>query len=129
MFRLPVGRLVSFVKGFGKRSVRRSGRPSGCDRPLSRWRCFPRVEELEGRIVPANPAANIDQWASGGIVDTVPTWQNGNLNANNSTYFEGDSVPFRGVLTNLVSGHSYSIEVNWDTTESSGTHAYDYITS
>ena len=48
-------------------------------------------------VVPLAPAAgslnvNLDQCAN----DTTPcTWQNGDLNGNNSAYAEGDVVPFR----------------------------------
>src|SRR5262245_60421167 len=57
-----------------------------------------RLEALEDRWVPANPTVNLDQWAD------LPTasWQNGNLGASNSLYAEGQFVPFRLVMTNLV---------------------------
>jgi hypothetical protein len=66
---------------------------------------------------------DLDQWANDDVA-----WQNGNINENNATYSEGDVVPFHYVISGLTAGHSYSIGIEWDTTENSGAHAYDYIT-
>src|SRR4051794_17504444 len=53
----------------------------------------------------ANPAANIDQCRNGTIAAPEQcinnAWENGNLGEQNSHYREGDSVPFRAVLTDL----------------------------
>src|SRR5262245_50145257 len=97
-----------------RRASQRAGPPA---------RSCPRLEPLEDRWVPANPAVNLDQWAD------LPTafWQNGNLNPQNSLYAEGQFVPFRLKMENLVPNHVYTVSVQWDTTESSSTHAYDYI--
>src|SRR5947208_2537914 len=81
----------------------------------------------------ANPAANIDQCRNGQITAPVPcagdAWVNGNLGPENSHYREGDSVPFRAVLTNLdTSATSHTLTIQYDTLQS-GTHAYDYLTS
>jgi uncharacterized repeat protein (TIGR01451 family) len=82
----------------------------------------------------ANPAANIDQCRNGTIDAPVQcinsAWQNGNLGETNSHYREGDSVPFRAVLTNLddSAGNSHTLVIQYDTLQS-GTHAYDYLTS
>jgi uncharacterized repeat protein (TIGR01451 family) len=82
----------------------------------------------------ANPAANIDQCRNGQITAPVQcidnAWQNGNLGPENSHYREGDSVPFRAVLTNLdaSAGNTHTLVIQYDTLQS-GKHAYDYLTS
>ncbi len=82
----------------------------------------------------ANPAANIDQCRNGQITAPVQcidnAWQNGNLGAENSHYREGDSVPFRAVLTNLdaSAGNTHTLVIQYDTLQG-GKHAYDYLTS
>jgi uncharacterized repeat protein (TIGR01451 family) len=82
----------------------------------------------------ANPAANIDQCRNGQITAPVQcidnAWQNGNLGAENSHYREGDSVPFRAVLTDLdaSAGNTHTLVIQYDTIQS-GKHAYDYLTS
>src|SRR5438093_1099457 len=51
-------------------------------------------------------AANIDQCANGQkptpVVCAGAQWQNGNLNAQNSHYGEGDTVPYRIKFTGLA---------------------------
>ncbi|HEU5212912.1 MAG TPA: hypothetical protein VFU10_09110, partial [Gaiellaceae bacterium] len=84
----------------------------------------------------ANPSANLDQCAndpapspsSDGCDTNANQWVNGNLGASKSFYLEGDSIPYRIGMDNLVSGSSHAITIEWDTTKSS-THALDYITS
>lgn len=59
-------------------------------------------------------------------------WVNGNLNATKAHYLEGDSVPYRMVFTDLsttAGTNLYTTTIEWDTTESSGKHGIDYITS
>src|ERR1044071_8113887 len=73
---------------------------------------------------PASAAASMDtdQCANGAPIDTAncntdaSDWQNGNLNSQNSTYREGESVPYRAKFTELTVGASYFIEVKYDTT-------------
>ena len=55
-------------------------------------------------------------------------WINGNLNANNSTYHEGDSTVQRAWLTGFAPGSSHSITFQYGTTKG-GKHAYDYLTT
>ena len=55
-------------------------------------------------------------------------WQNGNLGQSNSSYFEGDSVPYRATFSGLTIGETYSLLLEWDTTQS-GKHAIDTLTS
>src|SRR5438046_140055 len=89
-----------------------------------------------GVVFAAPPAADIDQCAngpsSGPLVCTGAQWQNGNLNINNSHYREGDSVPFRIKLTDMVPGQTYSVTINWQMLNAASpndAHAYDYLTS
>jgi uncharacterized repeat protein (TIGR01451 family) len=82
----------------------------------------------------ANEAANIDQCRNGTFSDPVQcidnAWQNGNLGPENSHYREGDSVPFRAILTNLdaSAGNTHTLVIQYDTLQN-GKHAYDYLTS
>src|SRR5439155_7537961 len=80
----------------------------------------------------ASEGANIDQCANGTFAAPQQCagaqWQNGNLNENNSHYREGDTVPFRIKLTDLVPGTAYSVTIQWQYLNSDK-HAYDYITS
>lgn len=73
-----------------------------------------------------NPSADLDQWGN----DAPASWQNGNLNDNQATYFEGDSVPYRMKFDNLATGggNPHTVTIEWDTTKS-GKHALDYLTS
>lgn len=82
-------------------------------------------------------SANLDQCANGAF-DTDPPdptpcrdtdWQNGSLNQQHAHYLEGDSVPYRAVLTDLTVGETYTLTIEWDATVSSGKHALDYLTS
>ncbi|GAB4470679.1 MAG: hypothetical protein Kow0088_03780 [Anaerolineales bacterium] len=61
---------------------------------------------------------------SGGDTD-VCDWTNGAIQANNSTYFEGDVVPQRLVITGLSEGE-HTLTLKWQTTKD-GKHAYDYL--
>src|SRR5262249_232614 len=77
--------------------------------------------------------ANLDDWSDGKAPDALSgtkndTWGNGDLNPQNSHYFEGDVVPFRLTFTGLASNTSYSITLSYDTTKA-GTHAFDYLAS
>ena len=82
-----------------------------------------------------NPSADLDQCANGGVgslpvVCSGAAWQNGNLGQSQAHYFEGDSVPYRLRFGNLTSGSSYTVTIEYDTTENSGAkHALDYLTS
>jgi hypothetical protein len=79
--------------------------------------------QLTAQTTFTDSAANLDQWAN------LPTgsWVNGNLGASKSSYFEGNSVPYRITMSGLpLTSHTITIE--WDTTKS-GKHALDYLTS
>jgi len=80
----------------------------------------------------AKPSLDLEQCANlGTTCDTAHSsnWQTGNLGSSNSAYPEGDSVPFRSVISGLTSGKTYLVSLEWDSTENGGHHAYDYITS
>jgi hypothetical protein len=84
----------------------------------------------------AKAAVQIDQWSDGEAPDLPVSsgaqkdqWQNGNLGAQQAHYNEGESVPYRNVFTGLNPGVIYTIVIEWDTTENSGKHALDYLTT
>lgn len=92
-----------------------------------------RVNKLQSLL--PNPAADLDQCANGGVGSPPVTcsgaaWQNGNLNHTQAHYREGESVPYRLKFSNLSAGSSYTVTIEYDTTEQSGAkHAIDYLTS
>ncbi len=77
-----------------------------------------------------NASANLDQWQNGPITSLDPTkdaWVNGNLNQNNSHYFEGDYVPYRTTFSQVQTGSKYWVQIEWDTTQGANKHSEDYI--
>ena len=56
------------------------------------------------------------------------SWQTGDLNQSNSSYAEGDSVPYRATLTGLTPEAIYRLTIAWDATKN-GLRAIDYLTS
>src|SRR5205814_6340317 len=54
-------------------------------------------------------------------------WVSGNVNGSKATYFEGDSLPYQMLMTNLAKG-THTLIIDWDTTKT-GLHALDSITS
>ncbi len=78
----------------------------------------------------AAPAGNLDQAQNGGVGSTPISpvdWINGNSNAQKSHYVEGESIPYRLVLTDLTVG-SHVVDIEWDIRKSSKA-TIDYITS
>jgi hypothetical protein len=77
-------------------------------------------------------SANLDTCANGPVNAPVPctgaSWENGNLNGTKSHYFEGQSVPYRTVFEGLIPGNTYTITIEYDTSQG-GSHAFDYLTS
>jgi len=65
---------------------------------------------------------NLDQCAN---LATPCSWQNGDLNKNNSAYNENDVVPFRLAIEGLTKG-THSIHINYDFT-AGGHEAYDFL--
>jgi uncharacterized repeat protein (TIGR01451 family) len=64
---------------------------------------------------------NLDQFAN----QQGQGWQNGDLNGNNSTYGEGDVVPFRLAIEGLTAGQ-HTIHLNYDFL-TGGSEAYDFL--
>lgn len=88
--------------------------------------------EAQTTFTDAPPKANLDQCGNGPLASPsgcsdASDWQNGNLNANQAHYFEGESVPYRLILENFAIG-SHTVTIEWDTTEN-GKHAIDYLTT
>ena len=83
--------------------------------------------------LPAGAKANLDLEQCANI-DTVcdsshaSQWQHGNLNHNQAKYVEGQTVPYRTVIEGLTAGETYSLLIEWDTTQT-GKHSIDYLTS
>lgn len=70
-------------------------------------------------------SANIDQWRK-----TFQVWTGGNINGQNSDYYEGQSVPYRAILSNLQPNTSTQIVISFQITKGNDVrHAIDYITS
>lgn len=78
------------------------------------------------------PAATLDQCGNGTLSSPITcsgsAWQNGDLNSSQAHYLEGDSVPYRAIVTGLSTGVTYTLTIGYDTTVS-GKHAVDYLTS
>ena len=66
-------------------------------------------------------SVNLDQFAN----QPGQGWQNGDLNGNNSTYGEGDVVPFRLAIEGLAAGQ-HTIHLNYDFL-TGGSEAYDFL--
>lgn len=83
-----------------------------------------------------NPSASLDQCANDpapsphtdGCSASATDWVNGNLGASKSSYFEGDSIPYRLTFDNLSTSSNHNVVIEWDTTKS-GKHAIDYLTT
>jgi uncharacterized repeat protein (TIGR01451 family) len=96
------------------------------------------VKDLE-RVVAStmftDSSGSLSQCGNGTLASPDPTpcqsdteWENGNLGASKSHYFEGDTIPYRLTISGLSTSGSHTATVEWDTTKSSK-HAIDYITS
>jgi hypothetical protein len=70
----------------------------------------------------AASSVNLDQCAN---LTSPCSWQNGDLNSNNSAYAEGKVVPFRLAIEGLTAG-THTIHINYDFT-SGGHEAYDFL--
>ncbi|PKO10613.1 MAG: hypothetical protein CVU40_05800, partial [Chloroflexi bacterium HGW-Chloroflexi-2] len=66
-----------------------------------------------------------DGYATG---NTGCRWINGNLQRNNSTYYEGDSTIQRAWLTQYEPGSDHTVTFKYGTTKGAK-HAYDYLTT
>jgi uncharacterized repeat protein (TIGR01451 family) len=77
--------------------------------------------------IAASLGGNLDQWANGTNPPTGESWQNGNLNGNNSRYAEGKAVPFRYAIEGLTAGNHF-VTIQYDFT-AGGHKAYDFLAS
>jgi hypothetical protein len=76
------------------------------------------------------PAGNLDQSHNGGVAAAPISpveWVNGNANEQHSHYVEGESIPYRLVMTDLPPGSAIVVVLGYDTLHSSR-HAIDYLT-
>ena len=77
-------------------------------------------------------SANLDTCENGPAGSPAPctgeAWTNGNVNGSKGHYAEGESVPYRTILENLIAGNTYTLTIEYDTTQG-GNHAFDYLTS
>ncbi len=75
--------------------------------------------------------ANLDQCRNGTRDApndcTGSNWVNGDLNASQAHYIEGESVPYRLILSNLALG-LHNVTIEYDSTESAK-HSIDYLTT
>ena len=88
-------------------------------------------------LAPENESANLDHCANGQLGSTPQlcsdvnpdnNWVNGQLGSNKAHYFEGDSVPYRAVMTGLSNNATYTVQIEYDLTKQ-GKYAFDYLTS
>lgn len=82
----------------------------------------------------ATPGASgsLDQCGNGSDGTATCTvagdWVPGNLGKSKASYTEGDSLPYRLVISGLTAATSNTVTIKWDTTKS-GKHALDYLTT
>jgi uncharacterized repeat protein (TIGR01451 family)/LPXTG-motif cell wall-anchored protein len=76
---------------------------------------------------------SLSQCGNGQLSSPDPTpcqsdteWENGNLGASKSHYFEGDTIPYRLTMVGLSTSGSHTATIEWDTTKSDK-HATDYL--
>lgn len=89
------------------------------------------VSGLTMFAAPPGPAISLDQASNGGIGKTPVSpvgWENGNQNGQKAHYNEGESIPYRARITNLIPGETYRATFGYDI-KHSGKHAIDFITS
>jgi len=86
-----------------------------------------------GKALAAKPSAVLQQCSNSFYGNVQPcsggAWIPGVLDANTSDYAEGNSVPYRVILSNFrVGSTGNTITISWDSTKG-GPHAVDYLTS
>jgi hypothetical protein len=86
---------------------------------------------VSAQITEPTPNPSLNQHCANGDfgVSLQPcTYQNGNLNGQNSQWSEGEFVPMRVVYSDLIIGETYQLKISYDTTVGNdGKHAYDYL--
>ncbi|MFZ9444255.1 MAG: DUF7507 domain-containing protein, partial [Ilumatobacteraceae bacterium] len=87
---------------------------------------------LANRADAANgPSVELEQCSNGSATcdaSHTANWQTGSLNASNSHFSEGESVPYRSVIQGLTVGATYGVTISWKSSDS-GRHTIDYVTS
>jgi hypothetical protein len=87
--------------------------------------------DAETEFIVLAGSADLDQCRNGTLDAparcTGSNWVNGNLNASQAHYVEGESVPYRMRFVGLPIG-AHTVTIEWDTTESAK-HALDYLTT
>jgi hypothetical protein len=76
----------------------------------------------------AKIGVNLDQFQNGHPPPTGANWANGSINAQNSLFHEGESVPFRYFITGLKGITTHHFTIQWEY-KKGGKPAYDYLTS
>jgi hypothetical protein len=72
------------------------------------------VSGLTMFAAPPGPGVSLDQASNGGIGKTPVNpvgWENGNQNGQKAHYNEGESIPYRARITNLIPGETYRTNV------------------
>ena len=62
----------------------------------------------------AKIGVNLDQFQNGDPPPTGANWANGSINAQNSAYHEGNSIPFRYFITGVGAGETHFFTINWE---------------
>ena len=70
----------------------------------------------------------LSQCADGSPHAVTCSWQFGDLNGSNSSYGEGDVIPFRWELSGMAAGSTHTFHLNYDFSKG-GPKAYDFLTS
>ncbi len=78
---------------------------------------------LIAALTPVQANEQIQQFANNAPV----AWQNGNLNSVNSSYVEGDSIPYRYEITGIPNLGAVVFKIHYDFTKG-GLHAIDFST-
>lgn len=76
----------------------------------------------------AKIGVNLDQFQNGNPPPSGASWSNGSINASNSVYHEGQSIPFRYFVTDVPAGSTHFFTIQWEF-KKGGQPAYDYLTS
>ena len=90
---------------------------------------------LQVVAAPENVGYRLEQCANGqrgtpkNGCDVNNEWITGDVTASKAQYLEGDSLPYRLIITGLTPGSTgNTVTIQWDTTKQ-GIHAIDYITT
>lgn len=115
---LTIPRVIQFSKNIAAKISTRKSAASISAKPI-----IAPIQQTKG-------AADLDQARNGSQTSPVSPvdFQNGNAGQSNSHYVEGQSIPYRAVLTDLPVGASITLTLGFDI-KHGGKHAIDYLTS